>query len=495
MTVASPETSSGPAEDVPGMKVSARGGPTSINLSWDALTSASAHLGQAAGTLETQASHLTHADRRTIPPAPTWRYAGFKTRLIGLRGRCAVSAWALTETVVGVEEALAAYHEVEAGALSWMETLKRIHPLGQLPALNAMLEGDWHYARDFASASGVMAVPTLWEASWLLPAGRGTKEALQLRMRVEGMMRAAGFGGSLGAETLLDEYELHAAGSHEAGTETFDGTRSGFYETMAGYSDQGDVVVAEIDDGQGGTVYAVYIPGLDVDGHMTEDGLDPLASRGLLTTADAFANDSENVDRLVDQALRNAGAEEGADVALAGFSQGGLAVTNMLRGSKTADRYNVRTADTLAAPATSEHIDHDAAIVQMGDRNDVVTWLKGGRNSTASNRVDIDADHRGTGKQSGSISGLVDSGRNYAENGRKPLDELRDIRDFVQEDGTDFTPQAHDFQHNLDIVREVEENPEQHLDEGQREVVEEFSELVKGSATIHVTESEYRPRK
>ncbi|GAB3847999.1 hypothetical protein [Nesterenkonia populi] len=493
MPLASAPSSRAPADESPDMTVRVRGGPTSINLAWDALAQASVHLDQAVTTMQAQSSHLAHADRRTTPPAPTWRYPGFKARVGALRFRAGAAAWGLAEAVTGVDEAHEAYREVEAAAQRWMEALKRVTPWGQLPMLEAILEGNWLYARDYGAATIAMTLPTAAEASWLLPQGRAGRGAFEARLRVEAMMRAAGYGGSLGAETLLGEYELQVTGTEEAGAEVFDGTRGGFYETMAGYSDQGDVVVAEIDNGEGDPVYAVYIPGLDLDEHTAEDGLDPLASRGLLTTADAFANDSANVDRIVDQALRDAGAEEGADVMLSGFSQGGLAVTNLLKGSTTAERYSVRTADSLGAPATSEDIDHDAAIVHMGDRNDVVTWLKGGRNSTSSNRVDIDVDYKGDGPRAGSASGLADSGRSYAEHGRKPIDELRDTQDFIEEEGMSLRFQAHDFEHNLNIVREVDENPEKYLDEGQRQLAEEFAGLVRGMAKIYVSESEYRP--
>ncbi|WP_258934740.1 hypothetical protein [Nesterenkonia pannonica] len=176
-----------------GFSVTARGGPSRINLNWESLISASVHLGEAVTVMNEQRTHLIDADRASLP-APVWRCVGFQARLLLLCSAVTTGQWSMEQTLIGVEAAHEAYREAESSAQRWIDQLTR----GSLPAqLWGRLQGDGsdEYDSDRLASSVIQETYGVREAAALfggfVPMGR---QAHTAAMQAEGTLRIAGAG-------------------------------------------------------------------------------------------------------------------------------------------------------------------------------------------------------------------------------------------------------------------------------------------------------------
>lgn len=137
-----------------------------------------------------------------------------------------------------------------------------------------------------------------------------------------------------------------------------------------------DVTVVHRPDGTTG--YLVSVPGSDFQ-NLT----DPDEPNGLMSIGDSLAMD-EQVPMLqstalmqsVDQALRQAGAGQGASVMLTGFSQGGMAAMNLAANREFGTRYQVAAVTTYGAPVqTLGTAAPGVQVLHVRDRNDLVPVL------------------------------------------------------------------------------------------------------------------------
>jgi len=145
----------------------------------------------------------------------------------------------------------------------------------------------------------------------------------------------------------------------------------------------GYIEVIELDH-DGRKAYVVVIPGTQVSD--SDAGTNPFDLAGI---ADGLGNHSAAVNEAVLRALQAAGAEEGAQVVAAGYSQGGIHAMNLAADDTVRSRYNVEYVLTAGSPISRILPPNDVTTMHLEHRTDWVPGSDGSPNADAGNQVTV----------------------------------------------------------------------------------------------------------
>lgn len=145
----------------------------------------------------------------------------------------------------------------------------------------------------------------------------------------------------------------------------------------------GYIEVIEVDH-DGRKAYVVVIPGTQVSD--ADAGTNPFDLAGI---TDGLGNNSAAVNEAVLRALQAAGAEEGAQVVAAGYSQGGIHAMNLAADELVRSRYNVGYVLTAGSPISRIPPPADVTTLHLEHRTDWVPGSDGSPNADAGNQVTV----------------------------------------------------------------------------------------------------------
>lgn len=435
------------------------GGATQVNLAWDALLEAGRHLGRAADISTLQREELATVNQAMVLQgslAPHWRAPLLGVRAVALTARCLLVNQLVQEGLRGTESTHEAYRSAESQVQRWFQLGRHTLEAPYIAEHLAHQDGDKGLVGDWARS---MAVLGGLEAFRLI-ASRFTRRGRSGEHNTSDMAPLTGF---LAIKVLqdnqglgrfeMDRNDLGLGDQTRKFEHQGEGSLHGWYEQMAEVSDEGDLAVTTVDDDAGNTSYLVHLPGLDLD--ITEVNRED--GRGYLGLVDSAFNDSEQLADVVDEALEAVGAEPGDSIAVSGYSLGGIGATNLVRSEKLQQKYDFKAANSIGGAGQDKILPGGTSTTHIQDRRDPVPHLLGERHPESADRIIIDVAHHNEDVQSGGLFGG-----------------------------------AHDYQHYLDIIEELEQNPQEHLStEDQREHFDSFAELYSGHAETTVFETEW----
>ncbi|GAA3075367.1 MULTISPECIES: hypothetical protein [Actinomycetes] len=443
------------------LNVRVSGGDTQIEVVWETLLAASSHVGAARDIAGRQQDDISANNTLFLVPRPQiphWRAPVLASRSAALSVRLILISGLVEKCVAGIEHAHGTYRDGESVIRRWMQISELLTETSYI--IDQVQQGDGRVAGDWARSLGVLGGQ---EALRLLAAYFTRGRSGLVDGRSSGRDRAedgAGFGylaiSKLEEEDLLAEFEM---GRHELrlGERTAtishqgDGTLHSWYEQMEQVPEDGDVAVTTVTDETGGTTYLVHLPGLDMD--ITDLNRDD--GRGYLGLVDSAFNDADQLADVVDEALATVGAEEGDQIALSGYSLGGIGVTNLVRNGRLGEKYDLAAATSIGAPGRHGSFPPgtQTSTTHIQDRRDPVPYLLG--------------EHQGTGVN------------------RQVIEVSHDDADARPDEHLLFGD-AHSYQHYLDIVEELEADPDTHLGDGGDALLRDFSSLYQGEAETHI---------
>lgn len=424
--------------------VRSAGGPTQINLSWDSLLEASAHIDAAAEVFSEIGRELGAVLAGFFPTMGHlhWRVPSFQARFGALLAGVAGVEHLLVQAGQGARGAHGAYREAESTIQSWMTLLLRAseHELVAQHALST--NGDKSYAFDWLMTTGALAGGAgLGLVGMRFPMAATVLSTLAALEKEVGMTPAL-----MNANRQVLDPEPVTEFSHSA-----DGSLGTYLESMTEVSAMGDVAVSAIDDGSGEQTYALYIPGLDIDGLESEQGRSPLS------LVDALGNESEHMMTVIDGALTAAGVPEGATVVPIGFSMGGIHALNLANNPSLTKKYNIPSAATIGSPAQNKPVTTDVKLTHFADGRDPVPHVLGEQHQAATQRVSIVYDFQNPESEVTTVAGS-----------------------------------AHTLEHNIDAIHRVEKDPEQWLTPDQTSQVRALSQPLNGDVRTVVFSAKWR---
>lgn len=428
----------------PDFTVRTAGGPTQINLFWESLLEASAHIDAATTVFTDVRYELTEVlgSFGSTMGHLHWRIPAFQAQFAALLAGTAGAEQLLAQAGNGAEQAHQAYRDAETTVQTWFALLLRVseHELVIEHLLSP--NGDNSFAYDWMVTTGVIS------------AGLGLS-VLRARFpvvativsTVAAMEKHAGLTPALMGrnEQVLDPSPVTEF-SHSA-----TGSFSEHLENMADVSDHGDIAVSTIDNGVDEPVYAVYIPGIDVDGVETDQGRSPMS------LVDALGNDSQHMVTVVEDALEAAGAPEGATVLPIGFSMGGSHVLNLASSPSFNQKYRVPAAATVGSPGQNKRVETDVKLTHFEDGRDPVPHALGERHQESTDRLSVIYDFQNPDSEVNSVLGS-----------------------------------AHSLQHNVDAIRTVEDSPSQWLTPEEVEHLDVLREHLDGEVRTTVFSTGWR---
>ncbi|NUS34855.1 MAG: hypothetical protein HOQ04_00040, partial [Pseudarthrobacter sp.] len=145
----------------------------------------------------------------------------------------------------------------------------------------------------------------------------------------------------------------------------------------------GFIEVIEVDDG-GRKAYVVVIPGTQVN--KADGGTNPFDLGGIV---DGLGSHSEEVNAAVLRALREAGAEHGADVVAVGYSQGGIHAMNLATDKQFLAEYDMKYVLTAGSPISRITPPPGVSTLHLEHRTDWVPGSDGVPNPDARNQVTV----------------------------------------------------------------------------------------------------------
>ncbi|BAS11604.1 conserved hypothetical protein [Arthrobacter sp. Hiyo4] len=165
-----------------------------------------------------------------------------------------------------------------------------------------------------------------------------------------------------------------------------DASPAGLLERARLVDERGDgyIEVLEVENG-GHKAYVVVIPGTQPAGEGM-GGENPFDEAGI---AEGLGYGSVEVNAAVLNALRAAGAEQGASVAAVGYSQGGIHAMNMAADEQLRAEYNVKYVLTAGSPVGSIEPDPGTSMLHLEHKQDWVPGSDGAVSPDARNRVTV----------------------------------------------------------------------------------------------------------
>ncbi|MFF1882044.1 hypothetical protein ACFVVC_11320 [Pseudarthrobacter sp. NPDC058196] len=164
-----------------------------------------------------------------------------------------------------------------------------------------------------------------------------------------------------------------------------DATPAGLLERVRLIEERGSgyIEVIEVDTG-GGKAYVAVIPGTQVNDD--DEGTNPFDLSGIV---DGLGSNSEQVNAAVLQALREAGAEPGADVVAVGYSQGGIHAMNLAADKEFRNEYDMKYVLTAGSPISRITPPPDVSTLHLEHRTDWVPGSDGLPNRDSRNQVTV----------------------------------------------------------------------------------------------------------
>lgn len=452
-----PGTGEGPRDL--GFTSEVSGGATQVTLVWETLLESAQRLGRATEVSSHQGEVLSGVNRALLHSGsvvPHWRLPLLGVRCVALAARCLLVNQLLQEGVRGVNSAYESYRSAESQIHRWFHLgtlyLEAPYIIEHLVHEDGDkgLAGDW--ARSMATLGGIEAFRLL--SSRFTRTGRSREHNTSDMASVTGFLAIKVLNDHKGLglyemdRNVMDLGEQTQQFKHQG-----DGTLHSWYEQMADVTDHGDLAVTAVTDDGGSTSYLVHLPGMDLDlsEPNREDG------RGYLGLVDAVFNDSDHLAEVVDQALEAAGADSGDTIAVSGYSLGGIGATNLVRSGTLQQKYDFRSSTSIGGAGRDTSLPEGTSTTHIQDRRDPVPHILGERHQESSDRIIVDVAHHNEEIQSeGAFGG------------------------------------AHTYQHYLDIIEELEQNPEEHFSaEDQKEHFDSFAELYSGGAETTVFETRW----
>lgn len=420
------------------------GGPTWINFEWQSLIDAFQHIQAAADLYTDMRTELTgiygEFDASLIGHLH-WRIPGFHVRVGALIGGIRAKEFLLQQSVSGVESAHQGYRGAEARILRIWQMLLRGGELDSVVENFIHPQGDRSYAYDWMVTMGVLGggeAINLFFSKY--------PQIATIASTVAAIENDFGFTGDLmrSNHQVIDPDPAHTF-THDA-----DGSLSGYFDHMTEAADHGDISVSKATSEFHDPVYMVHLPGVEFDGVNLEHGRSPAS------VIDAFTNDSEHMTQAVSDAMEAAEVPEGAIVHLTGFSMGGMHAANIAKNKDFGSKYNIRTVTTIGSPLKNEQIETGTKVTHFEDARDPVVHLTGDRPQLSSDRILIELNHQDPENPVQNISGS-----------------------------------AHDWEHNIEGIRQMEEHEEDWLDIQEVNHLDEFRIFYQGEVETYVFDSSW----
>lgn len=149
---------------------------------------------------------------------------------------------------------------------------------------------------------------------------------------------------------------------------------------------EGAVTVTRIRGADGADVWLVGLPGTQ-EGLLPQHRSDNWADGG--GNLDALGNDSRRTAAGIAQALAAAGVPTGADLLLAGYSQGGVHAVNLADDPGFSQAYSVRGVMTVGAPNGNQSAPAGVPILEFATDRDLYTAADGGPNPLGLQRATV----------------------------------------------------------------------------------------------------------
>lgn len=145
----------------------------------------------------------------------------------------------------------------------------------------------------------------------------------------------------------------------------------------------GDIEVIRV-EGEDRRAWVVIIPGTQLGG--LPEGTNPFDAAGI---AEALGYDSEATNAAIRQALREAGAEAGEQLAVVGYSQGGIHAMNLSRDKAFLAEFDLRFVLTAGSPVGGISPEPGIASMHLEHRHDWVPGADGLANADTRDRVTV----------------------------------------------------------------------------------------------------------
>jgi pimeloyl-ACP methyl ester carboxylesterase len=150
-----------------------------------------------------------------------------------------------------------------------------------------------------------------------------------------------------------------------------------------GETGEGEIEVVRLDN-PGRTSWAVLLPGTQTT--VPTGGSNPFDEAGV---ADAMGYGSENTAAAIRQALHEAGVEAGEQIAIVGYSQGGIHAMNLAQDRAFLADFDVRFVLTAGSPVGGATAEPGIASLHLEHEHDVVPGMDGLPNPDAKDRVTV----------------------------------------------------------------------------------------------------------
>lgn len=165
-----------------------------------------------------------------------------------------------------------------------------------------------------------------------------------------------------------------------------DGSLGSFYELQkilndAGPENDGQILIAKTKQ-DGHDVYLTILPGTQED----HDGKNPFDTYGIV---DGFGIESENLVGPIIEALEISGAQEGDEVILSGYSQGGIHVANLMKNKFLKKKFKLKKMLTFGAPIGHIELPEDIRSLSIEDRKDMVPGADGTPNKRREDQITV----------------------------------------------------------------------------------------------------------
>lgn len=411
------------------------GGPTMINLTWDALLEASEYLSGAQEVLNQQRIELQSALGHAVDLPAHYLVPVVQARVTGMLGLVASTEGTLAATTAGAQNAHGAYRDAESVAQRYFSLIVRLDEQQRVLENALHPGGDKSYVYDWTASTGTLLAG---EAGRLaLRRNRGLRQMVSVLNAVEK---------NAGASAYEMARHQHVVDAEPTGSFTHEGTgqMGDYMQSMAGATDEGDLAVTRVEK-NGEAVYLVHLGGLDVN------GADPQTGRGYRSLLDAVRNDSEHMAGVVDRALEAAEVPEGADIALSGYSMGGLHAMNLAQNQRLKEKFTLKSVTTIGSPGKNQRMDPEVPVIHLEDGRDPVPHVMGDRHQDSSSRLTV-------------------------------------TYEYADEETTVDSPlgSAHTLEHNIAAVNLLEEREQAVLTDDERAHLDQFRGLYEGNAETFV---------
>ncbi|MGX5716197.1 hypothetical protein [Arthrobacter sp. MAHUQ-56] len=164
-----------------------------------------------------------------------------------------------------------------------------------------------------------------------------------------------------------------------------DASPAGLLERIGLLEERGSGFIEVIQvDNDGRKAYIVLVPGTQIND--ADEGTNPFDLGGIV---DALGSSSEQVNDAVLRALRDAGAQHGADVVAVGYSQGGIHAMNLAADERFQEEYDMKYVLTAGSPISRITPPPGVSTLHLEHRTDWVPGSDGMPNRDARNQVTV----------------------------------------------------------------------------------------------------------